>query len=154
MTIDGAMRLVIAGSRTVSPKIEDIDPVAEALVADVFGLRPGDFLEHGPRHYIAEVISGDAAGADTAGEQWARHHAIPVHHEPITRADIERHGKYLGPKMRNRRMAERATHAIIFWDGKSNGSTDMHARMGVRGKVSIIRPFRAPKRGRRGGTAS
>jgi hypothetical protein len=137
--VSAIVQLVIAGSRTVSPTIEEIDRAVENLVIDVYGARPGDFAEHGRGTYVLEVICGDAAGADSAGEQWARSRGIPIHHEPITPADIAQHGKYAGPRMRNRRMAERGTHAIIFWDGVSAGSADMCTRMVARNKpVGVV----------------
>jgi hypothetical protein len=133
------IRLVIAGSRTVSPTIADIDREVSGLVHDIYGEVP--YHESGRPAFdfcIAEVICGKARGGDDAGAAWAVHHGIPVHPEPITEADVQRWGKYLAPKARNGRMAERATHAICFWDRASNGTTDMHARMGIRGKPSRI----------------
>lgn len=140
------IRLVIAGSRTVDPALEDIDRAVEDLVIDVYDARPGDFAEHGRTSYVLEVISGDARGADTAGERWAKARGIPVHREPITREDIERHGKYVGPRMRNRRMAERGTHLIAFWDGVSAGTADMVTRMVARGKPACVVPYKAAPR--------
>lgn len=140
------IRLVIAGSRTVYPSIADIDREVREMLLELWAADPNEpvrFAEH-----IIEVISGRSpgGGADDAGEAWARHHGIPVHPEPITDADWERWGKYLAPKARNARMAERATHALCFWDRKSNGTTDMHARMGIRGKPSRIVPYEPRRR--------
>jgi hypothetical protein len=134
------IRLIIAGSRTVAPTIADIDREVRALVyAEGLAVELDDYEAWGgPRAFVLEVICGKARGGDDAGDAWAAHHGIPVHPEPITEADVQRWGKYLAPKARNGRMAERATHALCFWDRASNGTTDMHARMGIRGKPSRI----------------
>lgn len=60
-------------------------------------------------------------GADGLGERYAKENYIKVYPYP---ADFKQYGKAGGP-IRNRYMAERATHCIIFWDGKSKGSFDM-----------------------------
>jgi hypothetical protein len=124
------MKLVIAGSRTVSPTIEDIDAALTGIL-----------FEGGID--VTEVICGDAAGADTCGALWARSRSIPLHHEPVTPEDYAQHGRYLGPKMRNRRMAERGDAALIFWDGLSGGSADMACRMLARDKPVRVVPYKA-----------
>jgi hypothetical protein len=136
------VKLVIAGSRTVAPTIEDIDRAVESLLRDLWAAAEPVGTSPEFSRYIDEVICGDAAGADFAGAQWAKHHGIPVHHEPVTPADYAEHGRYLAPKMRNRRMAERATHALIFWDGTSGGSADMGMRMLMRRKPAVGVPVR------------
>lgn len=133
------MRLVIAGSRTVSPTLAEV----EAGIATL-RQRYGDLVVA----VIEEVISGDAAGADNAGAAWAVTNGVPVHHEPIQRDDITTHGKYLGPRMRNRRMAERGDAALLFWDGRSGGTADMCIRMVARGKPVLVVPMRARSRRR------
>jgi hypothetical protein len=131
------VKLVIAGSRTVSPTIAEID---DALAQALFDWHIPLCADKGFADRVLEVICGDAAGVDFAGEQWARARGIPIHHEPITAGDIAQHGKYVGPRMRNRRMAERGTHAIIFWDGVSAGSADMACRMVARSKPVRVVP--------------
>jgi hypothetical protein len=146
---DGRMRLIIAGSRTVTPSREQITEVVRALVMAEFGDSEHDELA--PR--IAEVISGKADGGDLAGEAWAKSYGIPVHSEPITEEDRKRWGPYVAPKMRNRRMAERGTHAALFWDGISGGTSDMCARMVARGKPVQIVPTAKRRRPKRWATA-
>ena len=124
--------VIIAGSRTVSPEIEEID---EAIGK----LRDERFRDLA---VWSEVVCGCAPGADRAGERWAEARKINLHHEPITRQLIERHGKYLAPKMRNRAMAERGDYAIVFWDGTSGGSADMVCRMVARGKPVEVVPWK------------
>jgi hypothetical protein len=116
------VKLVIAGSRTVSPTIEDIDAA------------------------LTEVICGDAAGADTCGALWARSRGIPLHHEPVTQDDYAQHGRYMGPKMRNRRMAERGDALLAFWDGTSGGTADMVTRMVARDKPVRVVPYKPTAR--------
>lgn len=129
--------MIIAGSRTVSPTVDEIkraieqhDPSGILLVPD--GWR--------------EVVCGCAPGADRAGEAFAKARGIPLWHEPITPHDIERYGKYLAPKMRNRRMAERADAALLFWDGTSGGTADMAIRMVARDKIVRVIPWPRAKR--------
>jgi len=67
------------------------------------------------------VLSGGAPGADKLGERWAREHNIPCMVFP---ADWKEHGKRAG-YVRNKEMAENATHLIAFHDGKSRGTQMM-----------------------------
>lgn len=145
------IRLIIAGSRTVAPTIEEIDCAVLDLVERAMNLTEVDDYHgpdgaRGPRYWIAEVICGDARGADAAGARWAAARGIQVHHEPIVPDDIARHGKYAGPRMRNRRMAERGTHLLAFWDGVSAGTADMVTRMVARRKPAIVVPTRPARR--------
>ncbi len=138
------MRLIITGSRTVTPTFEEIDHVVQHLVAEQFG----DKLSGPLSSRIIEVISGAAKGSDAAGEEWARARGIPVHQEPVTKDDYDKYGQYIAPRMRNRRMAERASHAAIFWDGISAGSADMATRMCARGKPVAVVPTAKRSRAR------
>ncbi len=136
-------RVVIAGSRTVSPSVEEIDDAIGKLPLDFGGTPiylPGDWTE---------VICGCAPGGDRAGQRWAEAKQIPVHHEPITEALVKQYGKWLAPKMRNRLMAERGDAAIVFWDGTSSGSADMACRMLARGKAVEVIPWKKAKGVRR-----
>lgn len=132
------MKLIIAGSRTVFPSVDEITVAIERTEM------PSLIC---PLDQITEVICGCANGADMAGSAWARARGIPVHYEPISDELIRIHGKYLAPKMRNRLMAERGDMAAIFWDGTSSGSADMACRMVARGKFVRVIPW--PRRGRR-----
>lgn len=67
------------------------------------------------------VISGDAQGADTLGEEWAETFGIEVWHFP---AKWEKYGKSAG-FIRNAEMADHADALIAFWDGKSKGTAHM-----------------------------
>jgi hypothetical protein len=141
--IDGRLQLVIAGSRTVFPTIEMVDEAVRANFAHELG------RDHDPRTYIAEVIDGGADGGDRSGREWANAHGIPVHPEPITDADWKL-GKFVGPRMRNRRMADRGDAALIWWDGLSGGSSDMCTRMVARRKPVVVIPtLKRPKEPRR-----
>lgn len=139
--------LAIVGSRTVFPSIGEID-----LEIDKLPL-PWDADGAGPEAYrrvIREVIDGWADGGDYAGALWAEARGIPVHPEPITADDIGRRGKYLAPKVRNTRVADRADIGLAFWDGKSSGTTDFVARMVYRRKlVVVVAAHRVPGRPRR-----
>lgn len=133
------IRLVIFGSRTAFPTRDDI---ARELT-DLFGqseLTEGRFNALDPSRMIAEVISGTAAGADQRGEMWAGLHGIPVRRMP---ADWERHGKAAG-RIRNRAMAEIATHGLGFWHGESNGTAHMASLLLSMSKAVRLVEWRRP----------
>lgn len=93
---------VIAGSRS----IKDYDTVRNCIESVSW------------HDEIDQVISGTAEGVDTMGEYWAEENDIPVDRMP---ADWEGKGQKAG-KERNEKMMERASRAIIIYDGKSRGS--------------------------------
>jgi hypothetical protein len=152
--------LVIAGSRSLSPSIDEISAsVARYIVlasapqlevdlgvsreeAAAVLVRGGPRWPDVARSFIHEVVCGDAAGSDDAGAAWAVTMGIPVHHEPITSQDITRWGKYLGPRIRNSRLADRGDVGLVFWDGKSGGTADFVTRMVLRGKRVEVVPMR------------
>lgn len=145
------IKLVIAGSRTVDPTVETIDAEVLKLPIDWQGYLP---TPENFRKVIGEVIDGDADGGDRAGRRWADARGIPVHHEPITPEDVRLWGKYVAPKMRNRRMSERGDIGLVFWDGKSNGATDFVTRMVLRRKHVEVVPTKPVRRQRARGQAA
>lgn len=67
-----------------------------------------------------EIVSGTADGADKLGEKYANENNYSIKQFP---ADWT-----LGKKawyLRNKQMAEYASHCICFWDGKSKGTKMM-----------------------------
>lgn len=68
-----------------------------------------------------EIISGTARGADKLGERYAINKELKLKRFP---ADWQKYGKKAG-YLRNEEMAKYASHAIIFWDGKSKGTGHM-----------------------------
>lgn len=68
-----------------------------------------------------EIISGTARGADKLGERYAINKELKLKRFP---ADWQKYGKKAG-YLRNKEMAKYASHAIIFWDGKSKGTGHM-----------------------------
>lgn len=140
------IKLIIAGSRTVDPSVSEID---EELFKLELGWADRPRTVEVFRDLISEVICGGAGGADKAGRRWAEAREIPVHPEPITEQDIRQWGKYIGPRMRNRRMAERGDVAVIFWDGQSGGSADMCTRMVARRKFVEVVPTKRAVRSSR-----
>jgi hypothetical protein len=125
--------LIIAGSRTVRPTLDEID----ASFDDILFVRDD----------VVEVICGGAKGADAAGREWALRRKIPIVNDPVTDQDFKAFGKYIAPRMRNRRMAERGTHLLAFWDGISGGTSDMVCRMVAREKPVRVVPMRKFRRG-------
>jgi hypothetical protein len=59
-----------------------------------------------------EVVCGGARGADALGKQYAENNGIAV---KMFLANWKTYGRRAGP-IRNRHMAEYATHCIVFWD--------------------------------------
>ncbi|MBB6463847.1 SLOG family protein [Flammeovirga kamogawensis] len=67
-----------------------------------------------------ELVSGGGKGADEIGEEFGRRYGFNVKRF-LPDWSV---GKKAGP-MRNRQMAEYATHLICFWDGVSPGTKNM-----------------------------
>lgn len=147
-----AVKLIIAGSRTVYPTFEQID--ADVLRLPIWGDITPDIARIG--EVVVQVIGGRSpgGGADDAGEAWAIARGLPFHPEPITDEDYRVHGKYLGPKMRNRRMANIADIALIYWNGHSGGSADICIRMQARGKPTLVIPIKSTRKPKRQGKRS
>ena len=103
------MKLIIAGGRDFSDRLL-LKKEVEAFIN-----------EQSVSLSDVEVVSGFAKGADTLGEAWGFVSGVKV---KIFPPDWNRHGKAAGP-IRNREMAEYATHCIVFWDGKSRGAKSM-----------------------------
>lgn len=102
------MKLIIAGSRTLSPSLDEIS-----------------------RHVIAskfmptEIVCGGASGVDYKGMSYASKILLP---STLFVPDWEAHGKKAGP-LRNKKMAEYADALLLIWDGKSKGSSSMKTEM-------------------------
>ena len=98
------MRVIIAGTRSISLTIEEIEAIVQ---------------ESG--FTITRLVSGMAKGVDTSGVGWARSKNIQVLPYP---ANWSLHGEKAGP-MRNSEMAKAAEALILIWNGESHGSADM-----------------------------
>jgi len=68
-----------------------------------------------------QIISGTANGADKLGEVYAKENNLELLRFP---ADWNTYGKGAG-YIRNKQMAENATHCLCFWDSKSKGTKHM-----------------------------
>lgn len=108
------MKLVIAGSRTLSPTID----ITELIIWQA-GIKD-----------ITEVISGKARGIDAAGEDFANANDIPIKHFP---ADWRTHGKGAG-HIRNAEMAKYCDQGLLIWDGESTGTMNMKDNLHKLGK--------------------
>ena len=108
------MRCIVAGGRDIT----DYDRVRRAILLSGWT--------------ITEVVSGEASGVDTLGEQWAKAYGIPIKGFPVSKMDWRLLGPAAGP-IRNGRMAAYAAEAlpdaglILVWDGQSKGSRSMRA---------------------------
>jgi hypothetical protein len=67
------------------------------------------------------ILSGNARGADSLGEQYAKENSLEIIKFP---ADWSTYGKQAGMK-RNVEMANEADALIAFWDGNSHGTKHM-----------------------------
>lgn len=113
------MRLIIAGGRdfmNVPLLVQKLDVLCSRKMPDV-------------------VLCGEARGADALGKRWAQSKGIAVESYP---ADWDAHGKRAG-FLRNKLMAENATHLVAFWDGKSKGTKHMIDYANAKGlKVRVV----------------
>lgn len=99
-----ATKLIIAGTRTFN----DVELARKEFKK---------FMKYMPD----EIVSGGATGADSIGEQIAREKKIFCKR---FLPDWDKHGRAAGP-IRNKEMAEYATHCLLFWDGASRGTLSM-----------------------------
>lgn len=98
------MRLIVAGSRGFSDY-------------QLLSCRLDYFLQN---QTDVEIVSGTARGADQLGEQYAKERGYPIKRFPAN-WELGKQAGYL----RNKEMAEYATHLVAFWDGKSRGTKHM-----------------------------
>lgn len=101
------MKLIVAGSRTFT----DYSKLKASL---------DNLLKNTDKKDVT-IISGAANGADSLGERYAKENQLKLE---IYKADWERFGKSAG-YIRNKEMADVATHLCLFWDGVSKGSKHM-----------------------------
>lgn len=102
-------RMMIAGSRD----FQDYR-LMRACLDEITAAIPGEI----------EVISGNAPGADTLGERYARERGLKIRRFP---AHWDRLGRSAGVA-RNRQMIDyirqESPLAVFFWDGSSRGTLD------------------------------
>jgi hypothetical protein len=124
--------VIITGSPLIMLTVDEIDRA-------ILNLDPGGLLWHPPEW--VEIVSGHEPGMDESAEAWALAKGKETYRDSVTPMDYEIYGRHLAPKMRNRRMTERADGALIFWDGLSGESADMCARMVARDKPVRVIPW-------------
>ena len=100
---DNAMRVIIAGSRT----IRDYAKVCDAVQRSGFA--------------ISRVVSGMAGGVDMLAVRYALEHDLPCDPFP---AQWKQWGRQAGYR-RNEQMAQHADALIAIWDGHSPGTRHM-----------------------------
>lgn len=110
------MKVIIAGTRTFSD-YEKLKDHCDFLLSD----QPE-----------VEIVSGNAAGADKLGEQYAKEKGYKL---TVFPADWNKYGKRAG-YLRNKQMAEYADGLIAFWDGKSRG-TEMMIKLAEKGGLTV-----------------
>lgn len=99
------MRVIIAGSRTITSEIDVIKAVEAS----------------GWHKEITQVICGGADGADRLGKDFAEANGIPIR---MFTPNWDKYGKKAGV-LRNVQMANHADALIAVWDGKSKGTKHM-----------------------------
>lgn len=128
------MKLIIAGSRTISGGTQLVDVVMRQFAE----LLPAAQMLPQYKGGVSEVISGGANGVDQIGEQWASLAAwnMSGRQKPALKifpANWALYGKRAG-HIRNKQMAEYADALLLIWDGQSMGSADMKCEMQKLGK--------------------
>lgn len=109
------MRVIIAGSRTLSPSCEGIiEYMYDSLL-----------VNNDSWDTFTEVVSGGARGVDLAGEKFAQWTERKL---TVFPADWDKHGKSAG-HIRNKQMAEYGDVLLLIWDGESRGSANMKMNM-------------------------
>lgn len=114
------MKCIIAGSRTMN----DYSTLLKAIA------------DSGWANDITEVVCGDAVGADSLGDRWAKEKNIPVTHFPADWKNIKgkdaivrtnSYGKYNAKAgiNRNEKMAKYADKLIAIIENGSRGTTHM-----------------------------
>jgi len=101
------MIVIVAGGRNI------INPYENVCIA----VKESGFI-------ITELLSGEARGIDTAGEEYAQNYHIDLRR---FKPDWERYGRVAG-FMRNTKMAEYAFPdggLVAIWDGISKGTKHM-----------------------------
>jgi len=103
-------KVIIAGSRGVSSS-EQFDFVSKKL----------SFLFQNHDSKSIEIVSGGARGADKLGEKFAKANNYAIKQ---FLPDWNKLGRKAG-YVRNDTMAKYADACVVFWDGKSKGSSHM-----------------------------
>ena len=101
------MRIIVAGSRNFS----NYSLLKKKL----------DFYLSEKNNDEITIVSGTANGADKLGEKYANENSISIQRYP---ANWDLYGKSAGYK-RNIQMADNADALVVFWDGKSKGTSHM-----------------------------
>lgn len=92
------MRYGVIGSRT----FDDYEKLKEVL----------------DKHYISQIVSGGARGADSLAAKYAEEKSIPLLE---FLPDYTKYGKK-APFVRNKLIVRASDVVIAFWDGQSNGT--------------------------------
>jgi len=113
------MKLIIAGSRSLNPSVEELNNIV---------------CQHWNPKEIIRVVSGGAIGVDQVGEKWAKKEGIPY---VIFIPGWGLHGRFAA-FMRNKDMAYYGDQLLAIWDNKSKGTRHMIEEMEALGKPVVI----------------
>lgn len=120
------MRLLIAGSRGISPEIALYTILKEGII-DLMN-NSISLVEDDRLHMVTELVTGKAQGVDQI--PYLIKSILPNLQVAIKEfpADWNTYNKAAGP-IRNAQMADYADVLILVWDGKSRGSANMKLQM-------------------------
>lgn len=116
-------KLLIAGSRNLEPDFWQLDCLIHAM---------------GLSTELYSIISGMARGVDLIAATFAKARGIELIEKP---ADWSK-GKGAGFD-RNEEMVQLCTHAIVIWDGNSNGTKDTIRRLHRHKKPYLLKVIHA-----------
>lgn len=115
------MKLIIAGGRSFDDYLF-LKQKLDTILANIS--EPITILSGRCNSGVTTFTTGggiNVCGVDGLGERYAKENNYPVDPYP---ANWVKYDKAAGPK-RNYEMAEKATHAVCFWDGSSIGTANM-----------------------------
>ena len=135
MENDGQIKLLIAGSRTITD-YNVVSPIINNVI-----LRNFDFGNSAHNFWDNVVlISGGADGVDKHGEHFAKLCGIPEDRIRVIEPDWNPNGVYdrNAGKKRNTTLVNECTHAIVIWDPNSptHGTLDT-----VKKLIKAKKPF-------------
>lgn len=89
------------------------------------------------KHFISQIVSGGAKGADSLAARYANEHNIPLLE---FLPDYHKYGKK-APFVRNKQIVQSSDIIVAFWDGHSAGTKHSIEHGKKLNKKIIIIPF-------------
>ena len=121
------MKLIIAGSREITNKVEIFEIIRKYIETSFKVNLLTDISE-------LSIISGMAREIDSVAVKYAKENNIKLLEYP---ANWKNFGKSAG-HIRNLEMAKDGTHLLAIWDGQSKGTKNMIDQMKKMGKSTYV----------------